>query len=290
MHKVLDFLLLNQGFESTKINKDMQKRQIFREQVLPHSGGKIPEEAFRSDRLALNRLNAQGIAVPDGILLESRRRESHFPSHRNDPEIDKSIIKLIQTPDGRYAPPEGRYPFNNVIESTYIIRRPINALSILIPPQQPVKTTLRLPAKPFFQPDQDIFSIGEADNSFDLLNTYNTDFPGSKLWSGFGPFFHDSTNRILRQTRKDTVPDNGPTSPENVYPSLNTIPQTPFKCLISQNVTHHAMVPDPNTSCQVFHLCHQNGNKESFLCPQGLRFDPGKNQCSPWKEVPCPPV
>lgn len=35
-------------------------------------GGKIPDTAFETDRLALNRLQKEGIAVPDGILLEQR--------------------------------------------------------------------------------------------------------------------------------------------------------------------------------------------------------------------------
>lgn len=64
-------------------------------------GGKIPEDAFRTDRLALNRLNKEGIAVPDGVLLEARHKESHYSSHRHDPGISDSIIKLVQHPDGR---------------------------------------------------------------------------------------------------------------------------------------------------------------------------------------------
>lgn len=49
-----------------------QKRQIYREQVLPHAGGKIPDTAFNIDRLALNRLQKEGIAIPDGVSLEQR--------------------------------------------------------------------------------------------------------------------------------------------------------------------------------------------------------------------------
>lgn len=50
----------------------LQKRQLYREQVLPHAGGKIPETAFQTDRLALNRLQKEGIAIPDGVILEQR--------------------------------------------------------------------------------------------------------------------------------------------------------------------------------------------------------------------------
>lgn len=54
--------------------------------MLPHRGGKIPEDAFRVDRLALNRLNKEGIAVPDGVLLEHRSVHSHPHYQKYDPE------------------------------------------------------------------------------------------------------------------------------------------------------------------------------------------------------------
>ncbi|KAK7874398.1 hypothetical protein R5R35_001494 [Gryllus longicercus] len=103
------------------------KRQIFREQVLPQRGGKIPEEAFRVDRLALNRLNKDGIAVPDGVLLDARRRAQHHPRHNSD--LERSVVKVLVTPDGRYAAPEGRLRPQRplTVDSTYIIRPPIGS-------------------------------------------------------------------------------------------------------------------------------------------------------------------
>lgn len=59
--------------------------------MLPSSGGKIPEDAFRADRLALNRLNKEGIAVPDGVLLEHRLVHSHPHYAKHDPEDEVSI-------------------------------------------------------------------------------------------------------------------------------------------------------------------------------------------------------
>lgn len=51
---------------------------------MPSQGGKIPDSAFQADRLALNRLNKEGISIPDGILLEQRHRESHYQEQRHD--------------------------------------------------------------------------------------------------------------------------------------------------------------------------------------------------------------
>ncbi|XP_076757232.1 uncharacterized protein LOC143427189 [Xylocopa sonorina] len=102
--------------------KGKQKRQIFREQVLPALGGKIPEEAFRSDRLALNRLNKEGISIPDGVVLHARNVHKHAQPVQTVPEI----LKVYLTPDGRYVPPEGRYHYDHAkaIDTTYVIRAP----------------------------------------------------------------------------------------------------------------------------------------------------------------------
>ncbi|XP_015189491.1 PREDICTED: uncharacterized protein LOC107073381 [Polistes dominula] len=101
---------------------EKQKRQIFREQVLPALGGKIPEEAFRTDRLALNRLNKEGISIPDGVVLDAR----HIHKHPHTSQHMPKIIKVYLTPDGRYVPPEGRthYDRPKAVDTTYIIRTP----------------------------------------------------------------------------------------------------------------------------------------------------------------------
>uniref|UniRef100_A0A0C9QML5 AbcG8 protein n=1 Tax=Fopius arisanus TaxID=64838 RepID=A0A0C9QML5_9HYME len=105
------------------IDCQKQKRQIFREQVLPALGGKIPEEAFRTDRLALNRLNKEGITVVDGVILEARHGDKH-PTHER---IQPEVIKVYATVDNRYVPPEGRYHYEHpkTVDTTYVIRKPI---------------------------------------------------------------------------------------------------------------------------------------------------------------------
>ncbi|XP_015585753.1 uncharacterized protein LOC107263263 [Cephus cinctus] len=106
-----------------EIDAQKQKRQIYREQVLPALGGKIPDEAFRSDRLALNRLNKEGITTPDGVVLIGREVQKHPQKERSMPEL----LKVYLTPDGRYVPPEGRYHYSHpkAVDTTYVIRSPI---------------------------------------------------------------------------------------------------------------------------------------------------------------------
>ncbi|CAB3371606.1 Hypothetical predicted protein [Cloeon dipterum] len=109
---------------------DKAKRQIFREQVLPHNGGKIPESAFRSDRLALNKLQKLGVAVPDGVSLDARTNSVFRVAH--DPETEYTLIKILQEDEGRYVPTEGRrYPtFPRSVQSTYLLRPPIGSLRL----------------------------------------------------------------------------------------------------------------------------------------------------------------
>ncbi|XP_075226928.1 uncharacterized protein LOC142327612 [Lycorma delicatula] len=287
------------------------KRQIFREQVLPHTGGKIPEDAFRSDRLALNRLNKEGITVPDGVLLATRHRESHHSSHRADPDIDGSIIKLILKPDGRYAPPEGNYPFGNLIDSTYIIRPPTSAKHYLrFPPYKPIEAPLQIPAEPFFPSDDDILSLTNHIENFYNLNHLEE----SRIWPNFGPMFHgrilraavpninhspkgvsNSQNQAQASVKLATAINQLPTlKPSSIQkrpsdpaqqnsPHLINIPYTSFKC----TPTSPRLSADPETGCQVFHLCHMDGQKESFLCPKGMRYNAVKSQCIHWEQVPC---
>lgn len=127
------------------------KRQLYREHLLPQKGGKIPDSAFHVDRLAANRLNKEGISIPDGVLLEQRHHESHFGAYRLDPDIERNIIRIKQTPDGRYTPVEGRYPsFENEIYSTYIIRPPIvDNYNLILPPFAPnfASQSVEIPSK-----------------------------------------------------------------------------------------------------------------------------------------------
>lgn len=61
---------------------------------MPALGGKIPEEAFRTDRLALNRLNKEGITIPDGVVLDARHIHKHPHTSQHMPKIIK-VNKFI---------------------------------------------------------------------------------------------------------------------------------------------------------------------------------------------------
>lgn len=148
--KVKTFIAIYLWTITTQITVEtrvLKKRQIYREQVLPHAGGKIPESAFNADRLALNRLQREGIAIPDGILLEQRMHQVFPYSHR----AQRPTFKVALTPSGRYTPPEGRYHYHDneipSIDTTYLIPQ-INKHRIQYGPKLPIKPiykSLRLP-------------------------------------------------------------------------------------------------------------------------------------------------
>lgn len=104
---------------------------------MPHAGGKIPETAFESDRLFLNRLQKEGIAIPDGVVLEQRNPQV-FPYQQKSA---RAVFKVAQSSDGRYTPAEGRYLYNEhslpSIDTTYLYPQ-IHDTPQRLPPKKPI--------------------------------------------------------------------------------------------------------------------------------------------------------
>ncbi|KAG8192729.1 hypothetical protein JTE90_009752 [Oedothorax gibbosus] len=64
-------------------------------------------------------------------------------------------------------------------------------------------------------------------------------------------------------------------------PNYHTIPETHFKC---RGAGYYA---DPEAGCQVFHMCQDNGNKHSFLCPNNTLFNQLLLVCDWHNKVNC---
>nr|XP_016934027.1 uncharacterized protein LOC108012974 [Drosophila suzukii]XP_016934028.1 uncharacterized protein LOC108012974 [Drosophila suzukii] len=130
--------------DSEFAERNHKKRQIYREQVLPHAGGKIPDTAFETDRLFLNRLQKEGIAVPDGIVPEQRNPQVY--QYYNKPM--RTVFHIALSSDGRYTPREGRYHYRQVptVETTYLYPQAVGRQHVLVPPKHalPVYRQLQL--------------------------------------------------------------------------------------------------------------------------------------------------
>ncbi|KAI8115502.1 hypothetical protein CVS40_12186 [Lucilia cuprina] len=118
---VIKFILmasLTAGVYCSSTDRNPKKRQIYREQVLPHAGGRIPDTAFETDRLFLNQLQKDGIAVPDGIVPEQRNPQVYPFFNRPS----RKVFRIALSSDGRFTPEEGRFHNQELpsIETTYL--------------------------------------------------------------------------------------------------------------------------------------------------------------------------
>ncbi|KAI4454667.1 adhesion g-protein coupled receptor [Holotrichia oblita] len=97
--------------------------QLFRENLMPQFGGKIPETAFNRDRLALNRFNQNGLYSSDGEYIEQR------PLIYNNKHLIYNTLKvnLPLTSNGR---------IHNIksVDTNYLLRDPVkyNILPTLV--------------------------------------------------------------------------------------------------------------------------------------------------------------
>ncbi|XP_018020500.1 uncharacterized protein LOC108676863 [Hyalella azteca] len=68
------------------------------------------------------------------------------------------------------------------------------------------------------------------------------------------------------------------------YPVLDQVPRTAFGC----GTLLPGIYADIDAACQVYHFCLHDGNKFSFLCPNGTMFNQAYFVCDLWFNVDCP--
>ncbi|XP_063882832.1 mucin-2-like [Scylla paramamosain] len=73
------------------------------------------------------------------------------------------------------------------------------------------------------------------------------------------------------------------TEKEATVPLLGAIPDTPFRCL-GHSAGYYA---DPDTGCQVYHMCDSLERQYSYLCPNYTLFNQKFMVCDHWYMVNC---
>uniref|UniRef100_A0A336MZL8 CSON003576 protein n=1 Tax=Culicoides sonorensis TaxID=179676 RepID=A0A336MZL8_CULSO len=145
-------VIINNNHYYTEAGVIRKKRSLFREQVSPHlPGGKIPETAFNADRLILNRLQSDGIAVPDGIILEPRPYQVYPYEHRNVRETYK-----VQIQHG------GHYIAMPLADSTYLVPKPLHYDIKWVPSFKPLLAYVQFPTHDKQKPAQFITKPPQA--------------------------------------------------------------------------------------------------------------------------------
>lgn len=67
------------------------------------------------------------------------------------------------------------------------------------------------------------------------------------------------------------------------FPNYARPPRTKFSC---RKMDYGGMFADPETGCQVYHVCH-NRRKDTFMCPTGTLFNQAIMACDFWYNVNC---
>lgn len=68
-----------------------QKRQLFREHLLPQQGGKIPESAFNHQRILLNKFAQNGLYSTNGYHIEQSHPNVNYLPKRTYPKTLKVL-------------------------------------------------------------------------------------------------------------------------------------------------------------------------------------------------------
>merc|ERR1740131_192642 len=107
---------------------------------------------------------------------------------------------------------------------------------------------------------------------------------GSGGGSGGGDSFSEGGNGGSGGSLEETIPG----VPGDDYPIFSEVPESSFTCDGQVDGGYYA---DPETDCQVFHICSNDGNggltKYSFLCPNGTLFNQQYFVCDWWFNVDC---
>ncbi|GFQ80738.1 chitin-binding type-2 domain-containing protein [Trichonephila clavata] len=160
-----------------------------------------------------------------------------------------------------------------------------------------------VPTVEFIEPEIEFFTTTRTSNVSERIKSFSSE---ESIEEGFGRFgtrgtplevtvdqnrflaIHDEekmTSETQRMTKHKRVhkinPDWG--IPDVDYPTLEILPVVHFPC---EEYTS-GYYADVTARCQMFHICHENGQRSSFLCPIGTVFNQEYLVCDWWYNVNC---
>lgn len=221
---------------------------LFRDNVEPSKGGKVPEAAHM--RVELNKLDAAGLESGEGIRM-----------------MEELMAQSIVLPDNTgtnynpgYSPPLKLKPDYAPPPSSPSYQHPS--------PPSPYAPAHALAPSP-------VTSYGPAKSEYDAP-PYST---GIESYGPPEPAYHEPVGPVLLHKRPYEV--------KAVQPLPITVEEayTSFDC---RNVPypgrHYA---DPESGCEIYHFCHADGKQDSFKCGYGTVFNEYIGTCDYKNNVHC---
>ncbi|GIY46960.1 hypothetical protein CDAR_238151 [Caerostris darwini] len=199
--------------------------------------------------------------------------ESHV-EYVNDQDRFRESEKISHTPFVEYIVPTVEYiePEIEYFTTTRMsnISKQIKSFALDDSFEEKIFGSRNLPLEEVFTIDQNRF-----------LAVHNEEKMTSETKSSAG-------QRVVKQNSKSyrRVHRRNPRwgIPEIDYPTLEILPVIHFPCEEYASPGYYA---DVSSRCQMFHICHDNGQRSSFLCPIGTVFNQEYLVCDWWYNVDC---
>ncbi|XP_068236083.1 loricrin-like [Palaemon carinicauda] len=106
---------------------------------------------------------------------------------------------------------------------------------------------------------------------------------GGRGGGGSGGMFRSNGGGDPIADLENAIPGGG--VPGQDYPILASVPETGFTC--EGQIPGYYADTDQQAGCQVFHICQDGGQQDSFLCPNGTVFNQQYFVCDWWFNFDC---
>ncbi|GFU02495.1 chitin-binding type-2 domain-containing protein [Nephila pilipes] len=159
-----------------------------------------------------------------------------------------------------------------------------------------------VPTVEFVEPEFEFFTTTRTSNVSEQIKTFSSEESIEEEFGSFGArvpldlsidrnrflAVHDEekmTSETQRMTKHKRMHRRNPEwgIPDVDYPTLEILPVVHFPC---EEYTS-GYYADVTARCQMFHICHENGQRSSFLCPIGTVFNQEYLVCDWWYNVNC---
>jgi len=321
-------LVFAEAFKVERGERGDLPREIFRDDVEPKRGGKVPEAAKSSQRIELNKLDAVGLDRNDNKPTESFFSQNDirdqffqdpFSSVEEDYSLDfpyNPVFDPIKISGSSETNKKQQSKYTNPYAAIYdsLFKKPTKA-----PGRKSSKDTYKyididegnLTPDPYYNPPRNSYDPrppasyeppAESYSSYEPpAESYNNYEPPVESYNSYeppkdayDPYYESPAppSYVEPEPYKPPKPkgpvllEKRPYEVKSVQPLPITVAEsyTSFDCRNLYPGRHYA---DPETGCQVYHFCHQDGKQDTFTCGYGTVFNEYIGTCDYKNNVQC---